>query len=118
MCDQAVMVIAHLQSQQIKGVAVASGQRLSQLLQVPTMIEQGSETAVSNWNGLFAKKGTPAAVISKLARGLQLALLDPTVRAQMESFGVIPANAEQATPEFMTALVQKDYRRYKALFGK
>ena len=38
--------------------------------EIPTLREQGVDLAISSWHGLFAPKGTPAAVIDRLDKAL------------------------------------------------
>src|SRR5687768_3607216 len=52
----------------LRPLAVSSRERLTQLPDVPTMLEAGvPEVQVRDWQGVLAPRGTPKAVIDKLA---------------------------------------------------
>lgn len=59
--------IGAVRAGQIKAYAVTSENRLADLPNVPTMAEAGYPGIGSlNWNGVFARTGTPKAVVTKL----------------------------------------------------
>ena len=56
---------------------------------VPTMEEAGVKDFFFNsWFALVAPAGTPSAIIERLNAEMQKALLDPTVRARFDSYGL------------------------------
>lgn len=118
MCDTAVTLIPHVRSRQVTGVAIASGERVSTIYDVPTLLEEGGESLLSNWNGLFVPRGTPEPVMRKLSLALQIALRDKNLRESISKLSGIPASLDQASPEFLAALVRKDYLRFRPFFGR
>jgi hypothetical protein len=63
----ALSAIPSIQSGQLKALAVCSATRLALLPDVPTMAEAGvPDFEITSWNGLFAPRGTPAEIITKL----------------------------------------------------
>ncbi|MEY9286769.1 tripartite-type tricarboxylate transporter receptor subunit TctC [Bradyrhizobium yuanmingense] len=66
-CDAAASVSQSINDKLVKGLVVGSTVRLATLPDLPTSAEAGlPEFEAQGWNGLFAPKGTPQAVIAKL----------------------------------------------------
>jgi len=118
MCDTAVTLAQHVRSRQVTGIAIASGERVSTIYDVPTLLEEGSESLLSNWNGLFVPRGTPEPVVRKLSLALQIALRDKNLRESLSKLSAMPASLDQASPEFLAALVRKDYARFSPFFAR
>jgi tripartite-type tricarboxylate transporter receptor subunit TctC len=67
----------------IKAYAVASETRLALAPNIPTFGETGlPAVSYSGWFGLFAPKGTPRDIISKVNLAAVEALADPAVRSR------------------------------------
>ena len=60
---------------------MSSTERLASLPNVPTAKEPGVDYQMSIWAGIFAPKGTPQAIVEKLAAALDKALDDPGCRS-------------------------------------
>jgi tripartite-type tricarboxylate transporter receptor subunit TctC len=76
-------VLTHMRSGTIKAYAVLSGMRLLQAPEIPTIRELGLPSlSFSGWFGLFAPKGTPRNIISKVNLAAVEALADPAVRSR------------------------------------
>lgn len=96
LCDQSTNAMSQIKGGTIKAFAVTATERMSQLADLPTMIEAGLPGfEITQWHALYAPKGTPAAVIEKLNAALEKALADPKVLARFEDFATVlfPANA-------------------------
>jgi tripartite-type tricarboxylate transporter receptor subunit TctC len=118
MCDTTSNLTPNIQSRKVTGVVIASGERVSSIYDVPTLLEEGSESLISNWNGLFVPRGTPEPIVRKLSQALQIALRDPSLREGITKIAGIAASPDQASPEFLAALVRKDYARYRPFFNR
>jgi len=100
MCDQTTNTTGQIKAGKVKVFAVTTPKRVPSLPDVPTAQEAGLpgfDLAV--WHGLYAPKGTPKAVIDKVAAALQTALKDPTIKARFAELGTEPVSADQATPD-------------------
>ena len=113
MCDQPTNTLKAIQAGEVKALAVTSTSRLEILPQVPTMTEAGVPVDLVVWHGLYAPKGTPPAVIDKLATGLRRALLDPTLQARLSHFGAHPATPSQASPEALRTRLVAEVQRWQ-----
>jgi len=101
MCEQSVSVAETVLSGSVKAYAVSASERLANLPDVPTAKETGINYEMSVWAGLFAPKGTPPAVIAKLADALDKALDEASVRQTLAQLGgSIPAKAERSPAAF------------------
>lgn len=85
-------VLPFVKSGQLKGVAVATKQRLPLFPDIPTMAEAGYPgIEASEWYGLVAPAGTPKEIVVLLGNEIAKALSVPAVREQLASKGYEPA---------------------------
>lgn len=90
-------VTSTIQAGRLRAIAIASGTRLPQLPDVPTLAELGfKDFEVSSWSGLFAPKGTPPEIINTIAKATIEILNNPDVRKQLEAMGAIPVGSTPA----------------------
>jgi tripartite-type tricarboxylate transporter receptor subunit TctC len=88
MCDQIVNAVPQIKGGTIKAYAIGTSERNPSLPDVPTAQEAGlPEFQASAWNALFAPKGTPKAVVDKLAAALDKALDDEATRKRLLELG-------------------------------
>ena len=115
LCDQITSALPQISGGTVKAYAVTSSEPVP-ALPLPTMAEAGMPGfKVTIWHGLYAPKGTPAAVAEKLNAGLRSALKDPTIRARLDQLSTIPATDAQATPAHLTKLLQDEIAAWKAI---
>ena len=85
-------VMPFVKGGQLKGIAVASKQRLPLFPEIPTMAEAGFPgIEASEWYGLVAPAGTPKDIVVLLGKEIEKALNAPGVRQQLVSKGYEPA---------------------------
>lgn len=99
LCDQSTSAIPQIQGKSIRAYAVTSAQRLGVLPETPTMAEAGAKLDMTIWHGLYAPKGTPAAVLDKLNAALRVALKDPGVVEKFKAFGTSTFPESELTRE-------------------
>ncbi len=75
---------------QLKGLATVSSERNPMLPDIPTLKEQGFDFSAPSWFGLFAPKGTPAAIVNRVADIMQKSLEAPGVREQLLNMAMYP----------------------------
>jgi tripartite-type tricarboxylate transporter receptor subunit TctC len=114
-CDQPASTLGHIRAGTLKPVAVATKERLKSLPDVPTFTEAGVPGfTLTVWHGLYAPKGTPRAVVDKLAAALRKALEDPVLVPRFQDMSAIIATRDQATPEALRSFLRSDVDRWKA----
>ncbi|MFT4161733.1 Bug family tripartite tricarboxylate transporter substrate binding protein [Shinella sp.] len=95
--DSASGSLQHVRAGKLRALAVTSQSRMASLPDLPTMIEAGLPGYVlTNWYGLWAPKGTPAATIQRLQSAAVQMLHMPDVQAQLRQNG---AEIVGSTPE-------------------
>lgn len=92
MCDQTTNTTGQIEAKKIKAYAVTTAKRLTtpSLKDLPTLAESGvKDFQVSIWHGLYAPKGTPADVVTKINTALKAALKDPAFMKKQEGLGAV-----------------------------
>jgi tripartite-type tricarboxylate transporter receptor subunit TctC len=113
LCDQTTNTVTQIRSGKVKAFATTSRTRLAALPQVPTTIEAGlPDLQITIWHGLYAPKGTPAAVLNRLGAALRTALHDPHVTARLEGFAASPASDQDATAAALRAKLESEVARW------
>jgi tripartite-type tricarboxylate transporter receptor subunit TctC len=113
LCDQTTNTTNQIKSGEIKAYATTSDERLPTLPDVPTAKEQGLDIEVAVWHGLYAPKGTPKAIVERLAASLQKALQDETVKNRFASLGTAPVPLDQAQPAALEAKLKGEIDRWR-----
>lgn len=100
----------------VKVLGVATKARIKSHPDWPTMADGGlPEVSADIWTGLFARAGTPPAILQKLQADVAAVLADPGTVQQFESIGAL------VTPLFgadFTAAIKRDAERNGALIAK
>lgn len=111
--DQAANSLPQIKGDRIKAYAVTSKTRLISAPEIPTVDEAGLPgfyTAI--WHGLWAPKGTPAAIVAKLNAAVRDALADSTVQHRLTDLGQQLPPLEQQTPEALGALQKAEIEKW------
>jgi tripartite-type tricarboxylate transporter receptor subunit TctC len=82
--------LQYVQSGRLRPLAVTSGQRSAALPAIPTMTELGYDVLVSNWYGVVAPAGTPAAIVQQLNTEIGQALRQTDTRERILGTGLEP----------------------------
>ncbi|HXW41404.1 MAG TPA: tripartite tricarboxylate transporter substrate binding protein [Xanthobacteraceae bacterium] len=105
--------VAQVQAGTVKALAVTAKTRHPGMPDVPTVDEAGLPGFyVSIWFGLWAPKGTPAAVIAKLNAATVAALADAGVKAKLNTLGEQIAAPEQQTPAALAAYQKSEAEKW------
>jgi tripartite-type tricarboxylate transporter receptor subunit TctC len=105
LCPLAGSALGLARSGQIRPYAVTADMRMSSAPEIPTVDEAGLPGLyVSAWAGLFAPKGTPAGVLSRLNSAVRTALNDEVTRQRIADLGFDVPHPDQQTPEALQSL--------------
>jgi tripartite-type tricarboxylate transporter receptor subunit TctC len=109
----AVAQLPLLRAGNIKAYAVTTDTRFPTAPDIPTFRELGLPAlSISSWVALFAPKGTPRDIISKLNTAVMEALTDPAVRSRLLDLGIETFPREQQTPEALEAMRKADAEKW------
>ncbi len=99
---------AQLKGGTLKAIATGAKHRLAGLPSVPTSAEAGLPGwEMSAWFGVFAPRGTPAAIVKLLNQKLQGFIDDPRTRAKLVEIGAEPIGG---SPESFAERERADYK--------
>ena len=115
MCDQTTTTIPQIEGKKVKSFAVTTPTRLTSpvLKDMPTMQEAGlKDFSVTIWQGLYAPKGTPAAVLKKLNEALKVAVKDPEFIRKQDAGGASVINDARNDPAGHKAFVMAEVSKW------
>jgi tripartite-type tricarboxylate transporter receptor subunit TctC len=96
----------------VKALAIATKKRSPLLPDVPTSYEQGlPQFDCAPFYALFAPKGTPKAVIDRLAEALDKGLGEPAVQKRFGDLGAEIAEPGRRGPKALAELVHSEVTR-------
>jgi tripartite-type tricarboxylate transporter receptor subunit TctC len=114
MCDQTTNTTTQIEAGKVKAYAVTTTKPLTTpaLSKLPTLDSQGLKGFnVSIWHGLYAPKGTPAAVTAKLNDALRAAVKDADFIKKQEALGAVVVTDGRLSPaehkKFVSAEIDK-----------
>jgi tripartite-type tricarboxylate transporter receptor subunit TctC len=109
--------IQHVKGGRLKALGVTTKERVPQLPDVPTMLEQGFPANVSSsWQGVLVPAGTPRPIIDKLHAALAKAVADPKVVERMAEAGVIATTSK--SPEEFKDYLAEDAKKWSEVIRR
>jgi tripartite-type tricarboxylate transporter receptor subunit TctC len=92
MSTQTVLAsLQHVKAGKLRPLASFGAQRSKALPDVPTLKERGIDITYYLWIGLFAPKGTPAAIVSALTAAIDKAAASPQFATAITNIGLEPS---------------------------
>ena len=111
-----VTALPHMQTGDIRALAVTSADRSPQAPSVPTLAECGlAGYRATNDFGFFAPAGTPPAIVAQLSTATRAILAMPDVKARLDSAAI---NIYAAPPEAFAAYQAEEGRRWGDLIRR
>ncbi len=111
-CDPVLGPLPHVRAGTLKALAIATKKRSALLPDVPTSAEQGMpQFDCAPFYAVFAPKGTPQAVIDKLAEALDKGLDEEGVRKRFSDLGAEIPDKSRRGPKALGALVKSEIAR-------
>ena len=99
---------AHIRSGKLRAIAVGTQQRVAQLPDVPTVTEMGfKDFETSQWYGVMAPAGTPAAIIKRLQEESLKALKSSAVTERFASDSAVGGGG---TPAEFAAFIAREQK--------
>jgi tripartite-type tricarboxylate transporter receptor subunit TctC len=92
------IALPHIKSGKVRALAVSSAARAKSLPEVATFKEQGYDLEYYFWVGIFAPKGTPEAIVTKLREAIRTAVNSKEFLGTLDKLGQELAYMDQ--PEF------------------
>lgn len=113
MFDQAANSLAHAKSGAIKAFAVTSPTRLASAPDIPTVDEAGLPGLyISYWHGIWAPRGTPKEIITKLNAAIFAVLAHAAVQQRFAELGQEIPPPEQQTPAALAAFQKAETEKW------
>ncbi len=111
--EQISTALPQVQAGTVKAIATLGLDRAPGLEDLATAQELGlSGLDCGSWGSFSFPKGTPAAVVQRLAKVTNDAVETPAVRERFKSLGVTIPARERRTPEFLTRFVPSEIERW------
>ncbi len=105
-----VVIRDYVRAGKLRGLAVASRERLAILPDIPTTAEAGFPGVEgSGWNGIFVPAGTPSAIVTKLQQEIARVLFSKEIQDDALTLGT---QAGGDTPEQFAAYVRAEIQKW------
>ena len=110
MFDNLPSSIQHVRAGTLRALAVTSASRSPALPDLPTLAESGlANFEATSWFALFAPKGTPAEIITKLNAEVRKALDTPELKKRIEDLG---GEIKSMSPDELMAYVRQEHAKW------
>lgn len=95
--EASIVALPYLKSGRLKALATTWTQRISAYPQLSTAVEQGfPEIRIAHWAGVHAPRGTPDAIMDKMAAAVDAAMKNPATVARLNGIGIEPVGGTRA----------------------
>ncbi|GAC1607819.1 MAG: tripartite tricarboxylate transporter substrate binding protein [Ramlibacter sp.] len=98
---------------QLRALGIASLSRAPRLPSVPTLLEQKIPVDLDGWSGLYARSGTPPAIVDKLRSVVLDIVRDPQFVSQLHALNL--NESPPLSPAQFTQLMKSDTQRWGEL---
>ena len=104
------LVLPHLKSNRLRGIAVTTTQRSSVIPDMPTVAEtlQGYEAVT--WYGVIGPKALPTDIVTRWNKEINRILQLPDMKERMLNDGAEPAGG---TPEHFREVIRRDISKWQ-----
>jgi tripartite-type tricarboxylate transporter receptor subunit TctC len=109
------VTLPRVKAGELKGLATTNPERNPEIPNVPTLKEQGFDIDTRSWFGMFAPRGTPPAVIARMAAEAQKAMNSPGARQSLLLSAMYP---DYEGSQAFGQRVREDSRFFKDIIQK
>jgi tripartite-type tricarboxylate transporter receptor subunit TctC len=110
MIDSTSVLLTHIVSGKLRGLAITSERRIPQLPDLPTFAEAGyPQLTESLWTGLLAPAGTPAAIVATLSAAINEVLKTPEVQ---QAYARLEVETQTMTPDQFKAFMAAETKKW------
>ena len=111
--DLAANSVPQVRAGTIKGLAVTSPSRIASAPEIPTVDEAGLRGFhFVNWHAIWAPRGTPAAVTTRLNAAVRKVLADPSVLKRLADIGQEIPSPERQTAQALATYQKEEIARW------
>jgi tripartite-type tricarboxylate transporter receptor subunit TctC len=109
MFDATPSSLPHIRAGKLRPLAVTTATRLEVLPDIPTVGDFVPGYEASSWLGFGAPKNTPAAVVDRLNKEINLAISDSAIKARLVDLGglVLPPSSPGEFGKFLASDTEK-----------
>jgi tripartite-type tricarboxylate transporter receptor subunit TctC len=112
-CELIATALPLIQGDRVKAIATLGLGRAPGLGNLPTAHEQGlAEFDCSAWNAIVYPKGTPGAIVRRLAKAASDTVDRASVRVRLETVGVTVPAPERRTPEYLAKYIPSEIKKW------
>ncbi len=112
-CEQISTAVPLIQAHAVNAIMVLGPDRVGLLPDLPAARETGlADFDCSAWTALAFPKGTPGAIVRRLARAASEALDTPSVRERLEAIGVTVVAPERRSPEYLEKFIVSEIEKW------
>ena len=111
-CEIMTTVKSHIDSGDVKALAILSKTRSPVEPNLPTALEQGLDAQAYTWNALFLPKGAPPEIVAKLNSAVVQAMKTPIVRDRLQGLGAQIVSDDRATPDYLAGFVNSEITKW------
>lgn len=107
--DYMPSVLPFVKSGKLRGLAVTGSSRAKVVPEIPTMIEEGlPEFNIVSWYAVYAPKGTPPDIVSKIRNTIAMAASVPEIVKRLDDFAVdLVAGTTEELARFQRAEIER-----------
>ena len=115
-CSDMLLARPHIDAGKMRALVQLGSERSPLVRDVPAITEAGlPDFGVSFWNGLFAPKGTPVAIVTKLNQEVNRAMASRPIAEKAVAFGT---ESLAVSPDAFRARIAQDAALYGDLIGR
>ena len=108
--------LGQIQAGRVRGIAILSRQRLPDMPDIPTSVEQGYENfELTSWYGILAPSATPRDIINRLNAELVKAVSASEMKPRLAQAGVEPLTS---TPDEFAQFIRRESSRFTKVIAE